>query len=255
MRTEELAGIYQSKSDDELLALAQSEGLTPEAEFVLRNEMARRGIRFETEVEISETRRCEPILESEVAGSMLRQAHSVTEFTGAVTRMYRGHFVLFFKLTVPAIAIGFIAFTIARREGGELLRQFFGESSSNRNLLLLKVRLIADAWQLIAGLASCASFAAICVAVGGINSGSRPGVAECFSAIGKRISSVFRLSLLFIVLVWLAIQLGMLAISGYYLFYDPWASAGSGFKQSQLRSCASDFFWLLDSRWRCPLSF
>ncbi|HVZ18710.1 MAG TPA: hypothetical protein VG897_16455 [Terriglobales bacterium] len=148
MRTEELAGIYQSKSDDELLALAQSEGLTPEAEFVLRNEMARRGIRFETEVEISETRRCEPILESEVAGSMLRQAHSVTEFTGAVTRMYRGHFVLFFKLTVPAIAIGFIAFTIARREGGELLRQFFGESSSNRNLLLLKVRLIADAWQL-----------------------------------------------------------------------------------------------------------
>ena len=76
MRTADLATTYHSKTDDELLLLAESEGLTHEARFVLQNELNRRGINI---VAPNEAREPELTLLSKLPKPVLRGVHSVSE--------------------------------------------------------------------------------------------------------------------------------------------------------------------------------
>jgi hypothetical protein len=224
MRTADLASTYQSKSDDELLSLVQSEGLSAEAQFVLQNELKRRGI--DLTLAIDNARQPEPIFLDKFPQPVRKSAHSVTEFTSAVTRMYCDHFVLFMKVTVPAMAISGVAITVGLQKGRELLSQMFVRPGDYK-LIWLKITLLANGAHLIGGLASCASFAAICVAVARITAGSSPLALACLAEIRKRIAPVLRLSLLLIVLIWLAIMISSTSIAAVFFFFPAQARVNS----------------------------
>ena len=216
MRTEELARTYQSKSDDELIVLARAEGLTAEAQLVLRNELARRGIR--AELELSNEEVADPGLSDKAKASATRAAHSVTEFTAAVTRMYRDNFSLFLKLTVPAMAIAYLAITTSVQANLQIAKDLFGHRpTASFNVALLEVGLINHIARFISGLASCVSFGAMCVAVDRILSGTPISAMDCVAQIKTRVGRFFGLSLLLMGLVYLAAFAGSFVIVAFLL--------------------------------------
>jgi len=216
MRTADLDGTYRSKSDDELIILSQSDGLSAEAQLVLHNELRRRGIVIDADA--SDREEPEPTLVGKLSQPAVAATYAASEFLAAVTRIYREHFVLFLKLTLPAVAIGYVAIILARQEGRELARELLRQGSVSRNLIFLKVALINNAGQFIGGLASCLSFATICAAIGRISSGRVAHVSGCVREVREHIRPVLRLSLLLIALVWLVIIVSGLVGAGFFFF-------------------------------------
>src|SRR5882724_12361065 len=103
MQMQDLAKVYKTKTDEELLQLASdSERLTPEAHAILRSELAVRRIdvpKHLTAQEESDQGRSE---QPRTRGTpFIRDSHAVREFVAEVVHVYHGQFWLFIKLIAP----------------------------------------------------------------------------------------------------------------------------------------------------------
>ncbi len=197
MQIQDLAKSYQTKTDEELLQLAaSSEQLTPEAHSALTSELARRRIGLTEsleahadEVEKARTRGLSP--PSHPGG--------VSEFVEEVLRVYGGQFWFFIKLVAPAVVVGYIAVRMGLNEGREIARQLLrvpiSEILSHRTEFI-EIWLANSAGYLVSWMAFSFSFGAICFAVDEIKAGVTPSVTGSFGAIGHRLGSFLRLSLL-----------------------------------------------------------
>jgi hypothetical protein len=203
MDVAELAQLYRTKTDEEILRLAMQSGqLTPEACSLLAGEVTKRGLRFDEAIS-AVPRPSEPYPEdlgrSGIPSLISRQPTG--EFIAEVLRMYRGHFWLFFKIIVPAVVIGTAAVIAGRDEGREIARQM------PRGYELLPFRAVyfeilavhASSW-LISWLAFCVSYGAICSAVRQLGRGMIASVGQSFATVRERLGSFLRLSLLLLFL-------------------------------------------------------
>jgi hypothetical protein len=198
MQIQDLVNSYQTKTDGELLQLAtNSEQLTPEAQSVLRAELARRGIDateyFEAQIDkeqLSENARSRGL-------SLPQYPRAVGEFVEEVLRVYRGQFWLFIKLVAPAVVVGYVAVLMGRSEGREITRHLphDGLALLSHQTEFVEIWLADSAGYLLSWMAFSFSFGAICFAVGQIGAGVTPSVADSLGAITHRLGSFLRLSL------------------------------------------------------------
>ena len=209
MQIQDLAKSYQTKTDEELLQLAaSSEQLTPEAHSALTSELARRRIdqtkgleAHADEVEKVRTRGLSP------------QSHpgGVSEFVEEVLRVYGGQFWFFIKLVAPAVVVGYIAVRMGLNEGREIARQLLRVPVSEilrHRTDFIEIWLANSAGYLVSWMAFSFSFGAICFAVDEIKAGVTPSVTGSFGAIGHRLGSFLRLSLLLFFMILAAAGVG-----------------------------------------------
>jgi hypothetical protein len=196
MQFNELAEAYRSKTDEELLRLAaKPDQLTDEAFSALLTELAKRNIAIpKVSAPPDETH----ILPKELLhghGKTAKEFAGVAEFLGEVLRTYQSRYWSFILLTAPVVVLGYVAAWIARSEVHEIARNRPPDIvSSAFRMMLLKMSAINLASYATSWLVFCISFAAICAAVGTIESNEPFSVRGSFAAVGRRIGSVIRLS-------------------------------------------------------------
>lgn len=209
MQIHDLTKSYETKTDEELLQLAaSSEQLTLEAHSALRSELARRRI------DVAECLDAD-IDEDEKAGarrlSLASHTSGVGEFVGEVLGVYRDQFWLYIKLVAPAVVVGYIAVRIGLNEAGEIARQLFrlpiSEIAKHRTEFV-EIWLAESGGYLVSWLAFSFSFGAICFAVDEIKTEVTPSVTGSFGAIGHRLGSFLRLSLLLFFMILAAAGVG-----------------------------------------------
>jgi hypothetical protein len=125
MQVQDFVKVYQAKTDEELMQLAEAqEQLTSEARLALQGELTRRRIRFAENFSTSQNRGhwlgAGHVIPAERLQESARQ--TVGDFVEEVLRAYHRHFWLFFKITAPAVIIGTIAFITGRDEAREIYR-------------------------------------------------------------------------------------------------------------------------------------
>lgn len=227
MQIHDLASAYRSKTDEELLQLAMDSGqLTVEAHAALTGELAARRIDFN---EYLRTRGDSlPIGQRTCSAPFFRDSHTVGDFVTEVVRLYHRQFWLFFKLTVPAVLLGYIAVVTVRNEVRGILRHLpQGIEALGHHAQILEIWLANLAAGLISWIAFCFSFGAICSALRQIEAGTFPSVPDSFTAIRARMGAFLRLALLLFSLFLVAEAASVLL--------------------------SSSVFWVLH-RWRLPLS-
>jgi hypothetical protein len=193
MQIEDLVKAYSTKTDEELVQLAEdSAQLTPEARAVLTGEITRRRLDLSAPLSPSD----QPNLERPSTVSPM-QFYRVGEFVAEVLRVYHSQFWLFVKLMAPAVVVGYFAISLGRYEARELWRDAHRgvEASPQLGLMLEGSGANLVGW-FTSWMAFCVSFGAICPAVGEIEAGSVPRVLNSFRAVRERSGSFFRLSLL-----------------------------------------------------------
>jgi hypothetical protein len=215
MQIQDLIKSYETKTDEELLHLAaSSEQLTLEAHSALTSELARRRIDvtecLEAHVDEGERARTRRL-------SLASHSSRVGEFVEEVLRVYRDQFWLFIKLVAPAVVVGYIAVRIGLNEGREialqLLRLPISEIVKHRTEFV-EIWLANSAGYLVSGMAFSFSFGAICFAVDEIKTGVTPSVTGSFGAIGHRLGSFLRLSLLLFFIILAAAGVGGWLLDG-----------------------------------------
>jgi hypothetical protein len=187
----DLASAYRSKTDEELLQLAMDSGqLTVEAHAALTGELAARRIDFN---EYLRTRGDSlPIGQRTCSAPFFRDSHTVGDFVTEVVRLYHRQFWLFFKLTVPAVLLGYIAVVTVRNEVRGILRHLpQGIEALGHHAQILEIWLANLAAGLISWIAFCFSFGAICSALRQIEAGTFPSVPDSFTAIRARMGAFF----------------------------------------------------------------
>src|SRR5271169_828713 len=124
MHIHDLVQAYQSKTDEELLQLAEdSEQLTPEAHSALTGELAKRRIDRSPDPNVQKEIDPESLRQPGTGGTLCRSdSHAVGGFIADVLRVYHGHFWLFIRLVAPAVVLGYIAIFISRNEVREIGR-------------------------------------------------------------------------------------------------------------------------------------
>jgi len=217
MQIQDLAKLYQAKTDEELVQLAaNSEQLTPEATFVLASELARRRIDvtecLESHIDEVEKARTRGL-------SLPSDPSGVGEFVEEVLRVYRNQFWFFIKLVAPAVVVGYIAVLMGRNEGREIARQLLRVPISEiirHRTEFVEIWLANSAGYLVSWMAFSFSFGAICLAVNQIRAGVTPSVTDSFGAISHRLGSFLRLSLLLFFLLLVAEGAGGLLLGGIF---------------------------------------
>jgi hypothetical protein len=203
MHLQDLVTVYQTKSDDELIALASEPAhLTPEALAVLHGELATRRIELGNWPQADDQHPSDGIAPQRTPSAT--GLPSVAQFLTEVLSIFHTNFWLYFRLIAPAVIIGYVAIFMARREVREIARHLTHQSEFFE-ILFVNLAGYFGSW-----LAFCVSFAGICVATARIVAGSVPSVFEAFSGIRGRINSFFRLAILLFVLALLAVGAAML---------------------------------------------
>lgn len=218
MQIQDLANSYQTKTDEEILQLAQnSEQLTPEAQSVLRSELARRKIDAIQYLEVHADREQLSKNARSRGSSLPLYPPGVSQFVEAVLSVYRGQFWFFIKLIAPAVVVGYIAVLMGRNEGREIARHLpRGVALLSHQAELIEIWLANSTGYLVSWMAFSFSFGAICFAMGQIGAGVTPSVADAFGAICHRLGSFLRLSLLLFFLILVAEGAGGLLSGGIF---------------------------------------
>src|SRR6266581_1539595 len=158
MQMQDLAKVYKTKTDEELLQLASdSERLTPEAHAILRSELAVRRIdvpKHLTAQEESDQGRSE---QPRTRGTpFIRDSHAVREFVAEVVHVYHGQFWLFIKLIAPAVVVSYIAVVMARNEVREIERHLpRGVEVLKHETEILEIGLLNLAGYLVSWIGFC----------------------------------------------------------------------------------------------------
>ncbi len=134
-----------------------------------------------------------------------------------VLRVYRDQFWFFIKLVAPAVVVGYIAVRIGLNEGREIAHQLLRVPISEilrHRIEFVEIWLADWAGYLVSWMAFSFSFGAICFAVDEIKTGVTPSVTGSFGAIGHRLGSFLRLSLLLFFMILAAAGVGGLLLDG-----------------------------------------
>ena len=224
MPIHDLAVAYQTKTDEELLHLADSpEELTPEAQSALKSELAKRRIDSTACLNAQEANNQSKLGQHGVSGTLLlRESESVGEFVSEVLRVYHAHFWLFVRLIAPAVVVGYVAIVAGRQEGQRIARHlprgflFVGHETE-----IFEIWVAYFAGLLVSWMAFSFSFGAICSAVGQTSKGVVPSPSDCFAEVRERIGSFLRLSalLLFLALVAVAVA-NLLGITFFWILHQ-----------------------------------
>jgi hypothetical protein len=196
----DIAGVYRSKTDEEILLLAtNSSQLTPEAQSALVGEMTRRRLSQPVPPPplLKQTRKWP---DSSASHGRRTDIRKTAEFLQEVWRIYHEHFWLFIKLMIPAVLLSFFAVATARSAGREIAKNLpSGFTLLSHRGEILEIFLVNLAGYFTSWIAFSFSFAAICPAVTQIAQGSTVSIAKSISAVQNRLGPFLWLSgLLFI---------------------------------------------------------
>ena len=208
MEPQDLAATYRSKTDEELLELAEhSSQLTPQALAALTSELSGR------KLPAPSVRNADAQIDPIMGPSGSKDIGGVAEFLKDVLNVYHRHFWAFIQLTVPAVILGYLAVTVARTQvraiGSHLPHGV--DVLSHRFELLVEIPVINGIGYFISWMGFCFSYAAVCSAVNQIENGLVPSIADCIAAAGKRLTVFFRLCIGLFLLLMITVSLGGLA--------------------------------------------
>jgi hypothetical protein len=222
MQTQDLARIYATKSDEELLGFAADPNqLTPEAFAVLCTELAKRRLEGSQQPHLHATSDVGKPEDRLIRATLSPGPVGGGEFVKEVLDLYHRHFWLFIKLVLPAVVIGYIAILTGNKEGLEI-RAFRGVEPSNYIVVILRVLSANLTGYLISWISFCLSFAAICSAVHQIETGAVPSIRESLGAVPQRVSAFLRLSLLLFALFFIAELVARVLFLGVYAVSQHW---------------------------------
>jgi hypothetical protein len=219
MATHDLAAAYQTKTDEELLQLAEHlERLTLEAHAALKGELARRRIDSAAPPNVQEENDQSRIGQPEtIVTPLLREPQSVGEFVAEVFHFYHGHFWLFVSLIAPAVVVGYFAIVTGRDQGAEIARRLpRGFAIVGHETEILEIWFVNLIGVLVSWIAFSFSFGAICSAVGQLSAGGVPSASDCFGEVRKRIGPFLRLSVLLFFLALVAVAAAGLLGGGFF---------------------------------------
>jgi hypothetical protein len=134
-----------------------------------------------------------------------------------VLRVYRDEFWFFIKLVAPAVVVGYIAVRIGINEAGEIARQFLRVPISEivkHRTEFVEIWLAQSGGYFVSWMAFSFSFGAICFAVDEIQTGIIPSVTGSFGAIGHRLGSFLRCSVLLFFMILVAAGVGGWLLDG-----------------------------------------
>ena len=215
MQIHDFIQAYASKSDEELLLLAQDFAeLTLEAQTALQSELVRRGLG--DTISLVEQDRVsgsteEQLNPSEASGSRA----SVGDFAASVTAVYRSNFWLFVKLIAPAVVLGYFAMMWRRTEAREIARHLpRGAEILQHRTEIVEIWVVNLGSGFVSWLAFCVSFAGICSAVARLRTGRVPTVSECFDELRNRTESFVGVSILLYLLLLLGLGLSTVVMFG-----------------------------------------
>jgi hypothetical protein len=201
-----LANQYRTKTDDELLHLAdQRSQLTPEAGAVLAAELASRRIVSHS---IADTSAHGGLPDSKSSRTETPSIHLKTgEFIEEVLRFYHRNRWAFMKLVFPAVVMGTIAVIWGRYESHEISRHLYREGGLVRPQVgIIEIGMATWGSYLVSWLAFCYSFGAICSAAEQVHAGFDASIPNSFAAVRERLGPFLRLSLtLWLVFVMLVV--------------------------------------------------
>jgi len=185
---DELARLYQSKLDDELLELAdEADQLTPEARRQLEGELFRRRIPFSSKAAVRQARN----EEVEVPSSTDRfwPPKQSNDFIAEVLRLYHHNFWTFIKFVAPAVLVGTFAVILGRKINLQIAYSVFRRGTSQYRVEMLEMQSIHLAALFTSWIVFCIAYAAICSAVRQLKAGSfisfRDSLLDVFSRIGR----------------------------------------------------------------------
>jgi hypothetical protein len=219
MQIEGFVKAYQTKSDEELIQLAHSpEQLTSEARIALQGEMSRRRIRVAEDSSASEKPREECDSGKTATGGLPKvEWQGVGAFVAEVLWTYHSNFRLYFQITAPAVIISTIALITARHEIREISRHLpRGVELLAHRTEILEIGLINYSAWFVSWIAFSFVFAAICIALEESVAGFIPSAWSSFVNIRERLSPLFRVSLLLLVLVVVAAGISLVLGTGIF---------------------------------------
>ena len=214
MQLQDLARIYEAKTDEELLLIADAvKDLIPEAEMALHSELSRRGLGSQVSASVVSNpsireERLEPAL------SNVGDALSVSEFVGLVAHTYRDNFWIFAKLMAPSVIFGYLVLMFCADEVRAILQHAFqtgGVAALRANIF--KIGLINISGTFANCLFIFLSFAGICMAVAHLEAGDDPSFGDYFVKVFQRPGAFLRLSAILMGLVLMSIGLISVAIA------------------------------------------
>jgi hypothetical protein len=217
MQIRDLVNLYASKTDEEIVQLAEDPAqLTPEAQTVLFGELTRRRIEGIKQVKTEDDA---PQSSQQQMRRLLSpiQPHEPMKFIAEVLRLYHSRLSLFVKLMGPAVVIGWLAIFLGRRELSEVIKHLsadFYQNPYQHPSTIFGMWLVSVSGYIVSWIAFCASFGAICSAVWHIEIGSMASIGQSFAAVGRRWWSFLRLTLVLLLICAFAIGLCSLLASG-----------------------------------------
>lgn len=235
MRIPDLATLYETKTDEELLQLAaDSAQLMPEAHTALASELTKRRIDVGKHSNVRGY-----IVQERIEQTSSRQAlslndsHGVAAFVAEVLRIYHDQFWLFVWLIGPAVVVGWIAVFAGRHEGREIASHLpRGIELFEHKTEILEISFVNLAGWFVSWIAFSLSFGAICSVVRQIEGGAIPSIPDALVELRQCVGSFLRLSLLLFalclvafgasmalstIILWLSFQ-RYIHISGFSLF-------------------------------------
>jgi hypothetical protein len=191
MLVTDFAGRYRTKSDDELLQLAEdADQISPEALEALRGELARRRIEPSDTSSSNPTASAQPAPiaiapRSKPSGCSLSEP-GIRSFVEDILAMYRSWFWTFFQLSAVGAVAGYIVFAIGGYEARGIVNQFvrgprFLNAQIWIEILLLNLTTIFLFWTV-----TFLVFAMICSAVERARLGNTPSVRDSVLPIMRR---------------------------------------------------------------------
>lgn len=223
MQIQELAREYQSKTDEELLQLAeQREQLTAEARSVLAAELAKRRIDSTDHLKVQDQSDQGGMKGAESRGYPSHPKNTVGEFIAEVLSIHRARLWFFVQFTGPAVMVGYLAMMLGRNEGREIAGHLpRGVAILDHPIELLEIWLANTAGYFVSWMASCFSFGAICAGVGQITAGETPSTSHSLAVVRERIGPIWRLSLLLFVLLMVGVTgAGLLGTGIFWVLHQ-----------------------------------
>lgn len=223
MQIPHLSEYYQTKSDGELIQLAAApEHLTTEARLALRGELSRRQISIADDSGATQSDGDGHDAGHVTVSQRLQRGErqGVGDFVAEALRTYHTDFLLYFKITAPAVIISTVALITGRNEIQEIARHL------PRGVEMLSHRSeIAELWlttfseYLVSWMAFSFSFGAICIAVEEKGAGFAPSAWHPFLNLRERLGTFLFLSLLLLVTVFVAVTVsGVFATGVFWVF-------------------------------------
>lgn len=225
MQIQDFINAYRLEGDEELMRLAAApEQLTAEARLALKGELSRRRISIQKDPSVVGYE-----IDRDDAGSATSEElqegeqQGIGDFVAKVLRTYHSHFLLFFKITVPAVIISTIAIVAGGNEGREIARHLprgFGILAYRTEIL--EIWLANLSAYLVIWMVFSTSFAAICIAVEATAAGFTPSPWRSIRNVRARLAPFIRLCLLLFVLMLVAVAAAGLLEAGVLWGLDQW---------------------------------